>query len=171
MSLYLKIGKFVAAFGLQGELILKHSLGKKTSLKGLQAIFIEDRKDSFLPWFIESAKIKTSEEIYLKLDGVSTRESALKMVKKEVWVPEPDFKKFSASTSPINLLGFIVVDQGKLLGEILEVIEQPHQMLCRIEINTKEVLIPLNESTLQKVDKKNRQVVVNLPDGLLEVYL
>jgi len=171
MSLYLKIGKLVAAFGLQGELILKHSLGKKTSLKGLQAIFIEDRKESFLPWFIESVKIKTAEEIYLKLEGVNTREDAIKLVQKMVWIPEPDFKKFSVKTSPVNLLGFTVIDQGKKLGEILELIEQPHQLLCRIEINTKEVLIPLNESTLQKVDKKNRQVLVSLPDGLLEIYL
>ena len=171
MSLYLKIGKLVAAFGLKGELILKHSLGKKTSLKGLRAIFIEDRKDSFLPWFIESVKIKAADEIYLKLEGVNTREAAIKLVQKIIWIPEPDFKKFSAKTSPINLLGFTVIDQGKQLGEILELIEQPHQMLCRIEMNTKEVLIPLNESTLQKVDKKNRQVLVSLPEGLLEIYL
>jgi 16S rRNA processing protein RimM len=170
-SQYLKIGKLVAAFGLKGELILKHSLGKKTSLKGLRAIFIEDRKESFLPWFIESVKIKTAEENYLKLEGVNTREAAIKLVQKEIWIPEPDFKKYSAKTSPVNLLGFTIIDQGKQLGEILELIEQPHQMLCRIEMNTKEVLIPLNESTLQKVDKKNRQVLVSLPDGLLEIYL
>jgi 16S rRNA processing protein RimM len=170
-SLYLKIGKLVAPYGIKGELILKHSLGKKTSLKGLRAIFIEDRKESFIPWFIESVKIKTAEENYLKLESVETREAAIKLVQKEVWIPETDFNKFSAKTSPINLLGFTVIDQGKQLGEILELIEQPHQMLCRIEINTKEVLIPLNESTLLKVDKKNRQVLVSLPDGLLEIYL
>jgi 16S rRNA processing protein RimM len=44
-------------------------------------------------------------------------------------------------------------------------------MLCRLEINSKEVLIPLNESTLQKIDHKKRQVLVELPDGLLEIYL
>ena len=35
---YFKIGKFVASFGLKGELVLKHNLGKKSSLKGIQAI-------------------------------------------------------------------------------------------------------------------------------------
>jgi 16S rRNA processing protein RimM len=55
---YFKIGKLVAVHGLTGELLLKHELGKKTSLKGLQAIFVEDNKNSFLPWFIENAKIK-----------------------------------------------------------------------------------------------------------------
>ena len=59
MTEYFNIGKLVAVHGLKGELLLKHELGKKTSLKGLQAIFIEEKKNSFLPWFIESTKIKS----------------------------------------------------------------------------------------------------------------
>jgi hypothetical protein len=47
--------KLVAVHGLKGELISKHELGKKSSLKDVKAIFIEDKKDSFFPWFIETA--------------------------------------------------------------------------------------------------------------------
>jgi len=50
------------------------------------------------------------------------------------------------------------------------VIEQPHQLICRIILNEKDVLIPLHEETIQKIDKKKKQVYVELPDGLLEVY-
>ena len=50
-------------------------------------------------------------------------------------------------------------------------IEHAHQMLCKIELNKKEVLIPLNGDTLKKIDHKNKEVKVNLPDGLLEIYL
>ena len=168
---YFKIGKLVAAFGLKGELILKHTLGKKTSLKGLPAIFIEEKKNSFLPWFIEGAKIKSKEEIYLTLEGVNTRESSMKLVQKEIWIPEPDFKKFAAKTSPINLLGYTIINEKETLGEILEVIEQPHQLLCRIELKSKEVLIPVNESFLKKIDHKKKQIMMELPDGLIDVYL
>ena len=171
MAEYFKIGKLVAAFGVNGQLILQHELGKKTSLKGLQAIFIEEKKKSFLPWFIESVKIKSDNEVYLTLEGITNREAALKITQKEVWLPEADFKKFAAKSAPANLLGYIIVDTEKTLGPILEVIEQPHQMLCRLEIDNKEVLIPLNENTLQKIDHKKREVLVTLPDGLLEIYL
>jgi 16S rRNA processing protein RimM len=171
MTEYFKIGKLVSTFGLKGELILKHNLGKKTALKGLQAIFVEERKESFIPWFIESARAKTEDEIYLKLVDVNVREAAVKLTQKEVWLPEAEFKKFSAKSSPINLLGYDVVEDGKVLGKILEVIEQPHQLLCRIEIDKKEVLIPLNEDTIKKIDKKGSRVIVELPEGLLEIYL
>src|SRR6476661_1421536 len=101
MTEYFKIGKLVTTFGLKGELVLKHNLGKKTSLKGLAAIFIEERKESFIPWFIESTKIKNEEEVYLKIEGIDTREQAHKLTQKEVWLPEADFKKFSSKSSPI----------------------------------------------------------------------
>jgi 16S rRNA processing protein RimM len=171
MTEYYKIGKLVSAFGLKGEMILKHNLGKKTSLKGLTAIFIEEKKQSFIPWFIAEARIKSEDEIYLTLQDVNTREAAIKITQKEVWLPEVDFKKFSAKTSPINLLGYTILDGDKELGTILEVIEQPHQLLCRIEMQGKEVLIPLHEDTIQKIDRKNNRVIVELPEGLLEIYL
>ena len=171
MPEYFKIGKLVAVHGLKGELLLKHTLGKKTTLKGLQAIFIEEKKNSFIPWFIESTKIKNDEEIYLKFESVNTREAAVKLSQKEVWIPEPDFKKFASRSAPASLLGYKVVDNDKPLGDILEVIEQPHQLLCRIEIGGKEVLIPLHEEFLQQIDHRKKQVHVILPEGLLDIYL
>jgi 16S rRNA processing protein RimM len=171
MTEYFKIGKLVSAFGLQGELVLKHNLGKKTSLKGLAAFFIEERNNSFIPYFIESTRIKNDEETYLKVQDIPTREAAVKLTQKEVWLPEADFKKFSAKTAPINLLGYTIEENKKELGIILEVIEQPHQILCSIDIGGKEVYIPLNESTILRIDHKGRRVVVELPEGLLEIYL
>jgi 16S rRNA processing protein RimM len=170
MTEYFNIGKLVTTFGLKGELVLKHTLGKKTSLKGLTALFVEEKKESFLPWFIESTKIKSEEEIYIKLEGVNTREQAIKLTQKQVWLPETDFKKFSSKSSPISFLGYEIVENGAVLGKILEVIEQPHQVLCRIDLNGKEAFIPLHEETIVKVDKKKGQVVVDLPEGLLEIY-
>lgn len=171
MTEYFKIGKFVAVHGLKGELVLKHDLGKKTSLKGLSAIFIEEKKNAFLPWFIVSTKIKSADEIYIMLEGINVREEALKLAQKQVWLPAADFKKFAAKSAPAGLLGYTIINNKEPLGEILELIEQPHQLLCRLEINSREVLIPLHEETLQKINHKKKEVVVALPDGLLEIYL
>ena len=41
MDQYFKIGKLAATFGTNGEIVLEHNLGKKTSLEGLETIFIE----------------------------------------------------------------------------------------------------------------------------------
>ncbi|HEU5163927.1 MAG TPA: ribosome maturation factor RimM [Chitinophagaceae bacterium] len=168
---YFKAGKLVAVHGLKGELIFKHELGKKSSLKDVRAIFIEDKKDSFFPWFIETAKVRSANEVVLKLETIDTREAAVKLSQKEVWLTEGDFKRLSAKSAPANLLGYTIINNKERLSEILEVVEQPHQLLCRIELNKKEVLIPINESFLKKIDHKKKEVIVELPDGLLDVYL
>jgi len=170
MDNYFKIGKLVATYGLKGEIILQHSLGKKTSLKGLETLFIEEKKDSFIPYFIESAKIKSDTETYVKFEGIGSKEAAHKLVQKEIWLLENDFKKFADKSAPISLLGFTMINEEEDLGEILEIIEQPHQVLCKILLNGKEALIPIHEEFLDKIDKKNRKVFVTLPDGLLEIY-
>jgi 16S rRNA processing protein RimM len=43
-------------------------------------------------------------------------------------------------------------------------------LLCRIELSQKEVLIPLNESFLKKIDHKKKEVIVELPEGLIDIY-
>ena len=170
MDNYFKIGKLVATYALKGEIILQHSLGKKTSLKGLETLFIEEKKDSFIPYFIESVKIKSDTETYVKFEGIGSKEAAHKLVQKEIWLLENDFKKFADKSAPISLLGFTMINEEEDLGEILEIIEQPHQVLCKILLNGKEALIPIHEEFLDKIDKKNRKVFVTLPDGLLEIY-
>ena len=170
MQQYFKIGKLAATFGVQGQLVLEHSLGKKTQLNGLEAFFIEEKKDTFLPYFIVSAKIKSEKEIFVVLDGIRSKEEALSLVKKEVWLSENDFKKFAADASPISLLGFTIISNKQILGQVTEVIEQPHQLLCVVIIDHNEVLIPVHEKSLEKIDKENRKIYVSLPEGLLEIY-
>lgn len=170
MPEYFKIGKFAASYGLNGELVLQHSLGKRTTLKGLEAIYVEEQKDNFLPYFIEKTSIKSESETYIKLEGIDSKEIARKLTPKEAWLEEADFKKYAAKAAPISLLGFSMIDGDTNLGEIIEVIEQPHQVLCTILYKGKEALIPIHEASLVKLDNKNKKVYVDLPEGLLEIY-
>jgi len=166
---YFKVGKIVSAFGLNGELVLEHSLGK-TTFKGIEAIFIEDRKESFLPYFVQSAHSRNATELLLQLENITTREAARKLVQKEVWLTADDFKKHASKSAPISLLGYHLIHQNEDIGEINEIIEQPHQVLCKIDMEGNEVLIPLHGETLQRVDNKAKKVYVILPDGLLDIY-
>ncbi|GAB3414511.1 ribosome maturation factor RimM [Niabella aquatica] len=171
MKEYISIGKIAGTHGLKGEVVLKHALGKKTAFKGLKAIFLKDKSGSFLPWFPEESKIKSDTETYLKLESIDTVEQAKTLHQKEVWLAQADFKKYASGSAPISLLGYTIIEGDKELGTIEEIIEQPHQVLCRLHIEQKEVFIPLHEETLKKADAKNKKLFVELPDGLLDIYL
>ncbi|MES2649465.1 MAG: ribosome maturation factor RimM [Bacteroidota bacterium] len=167
----ISVGKFVATFGLQGELILKHALGRKTDLKGLTVVFIEDKSGAQLPYFVTAARAKNHEEAFIKLEGTETKEAAQLLTRKLVWFKKEDFEKFAAPAAAISLIDFTVIEEGKIIGRISEIIEQPHQVLCTVVIGDKEALIPLHEETLVKIDRKNKEVHVSLPEGLLAIYL
>lgn len=170
MKNYFKIGKIVASHGLTGEMILMHSLGKRSELKGLETIFIENKKDSFLPFFIQNCRAKSETENYISIEDINSKEATKPLLKKEVWLTEEDFNQYAAGAAPISFLGYTICDGKKPIGEIIEVIEQPHQILCKIMLGDKEALIPVHEQSLEGADPKKRLLFVNIPEGLLDIY-
>lgn len=172
MENYFSIGKLVATFGVKGELVLKHHLGKKTALKGAEVLFVEEKENSFIPYFIQAARIRNAEEIFIRLEGIDSKEAARKLLQKAIYFTSDNFKKFAAADSSLSLLGYTVTDQFHgPLGEILEIIELPGQVLAKTLYKGKEMLLPLNKQTVLHIHKSKKQVELLLPEGLIEVYL
>ncbi|HKG05409.1 MAG TPA: hypothetical protein VKB19_03070, partial [Pedobacter sp.] len=68
--------------------------------------------------------------------------------------------------------GFIVIDEvhGEL-GEIIEVNEYPQQFVATIAHKTTEILFPLNEDMIVEIDEEEGTLRVDLPEGLLDIYI
>lgn len=171
MENYVQIGKIVATHGTGGEIIILHSLGKKNAFKNLKAFFIEEKKESYIPYFLEKSTAKTDEEAIIKLEDIDNKEQARRFIKKNIWLTENDFDKTADKNAAISLLNYSVFNNDEKLGMVEEIIEQPHQLLLKITYKTKEALIPLHEETVLSIDKKKKEIHVDLPDGLLEIYL
>ena len=170
MSEYIHIGKIVAAHGLTGHFILEHALGALIHFKGVNAIFIEKNAASFIPYFIQSASAKTTSLTHVQVEGIRNREAWSILIGKKVWLPEAEFQLLVDKSSPLSLLGYMVVEEGQALGKIQEVIEQPHQLMVTILYQGNETYIPLHEESLIGVNHAKKQVHVALPDGLLDLY-
>ncbi len=171
MAAYLKLGKILSAHGLTGELLLEHTLGKASSLKKVEVLFIEDYKKALLPYFVTSSRKKTADAVFISLEGINTRERAQQLASRAVWIPEELYHQLASKNAPANLLGYQIVENDKEIGLITEVIEQPQQLVCKVFIQEQEVLIPLHEDTLLSIDHAAKKVIVQLPDGLLDIYL
>ncbi|MFZ9404066.1 MAG: ribosome maturation factor RimM, partial [Sediminibacterium sp.] len=154
------IGKIVAPHGIAGQVIIEHALGKSISFKGVEVLFVEQTKNSFIPYFIQSASAKTDTLTHVHFEGMKNREATAIVVSKKVWVPQEAFQKLVEKNAPLALLGFMVQEAGKNLGLIKEVIEQPHQLLVTIDYNGQEAYIPLHEETLKGVNHAKKLVTV-----------
>ena len=68
--------------------------------------------------------------------------------------------------------GYKVIDKtyGEV-GNITEVINQAVQPLFAIQNGEKEVLIPIDDSIIDQLDRENKVLYLNCPEGLIEIYL
>ena len=68
--------------------------------------------------------------------------------------------------------GFMVVDDvhGEL-GPIKQIIEYPTQAIIQVFKDGKEILIPILDQVIQKVDRNSKKLYVCAPEGLVEMYL
>lgn len=170
MTEYFKIGHIAGTHGIHGQMVLRHSLGTGTDWNEVRAVFLEEEKDSFVPWFITGISPKNQQEVLVMFEDVSTKEQAGLLLRKDVWLSKKDFMKLASKDSPISWLGFTIYNGKERVGDIEEIIEQPHQILCRVIWEKKELLIPIHEDSLKKIDRKGRKLIVELPEGLLEIY-
>jgi 16S rRNA processing protein RimM len=83
-------------------------------------------------------------------------------------MPQRDEDEFFFS----DLEGFTAHDE-KLgeLGVILSVQEFPQQFVATVNYQNKEILFPLNEDFIVEIDEEEQLLYLDLPDGLLDVYL
>lgn len=169
---YQYIGKLSGAHGLDGKLVLRHKLEGKNIWKKIPHIFVEVRRESYIPYFIEAQSVVNHEEVLLQLDEIDSAESAKTLAGKKVYLEPEVYAGLMSKAVTDNMIGFKVVDE-KLgeLGVIEDIFETPGQVVATIQYQQKEVIIPLIDATIKNVDGIKKTITVSLPDGLLEVYL
>jgi 16S rRNA processing protein RimM len=57
------------------------------------------------------------------------------------------------------------------LGVVKEIYELPAQDVLVMLYKGKDVMIPMTQEFVIRADKENKQMITNLPEGLVEMYL
>jgi 16S rRNA processing protein RimM len=171
MDNYFEIGYITKTRGLKGEVQVSFTFDEPEKLK-IKSVFIEINK-KLVPYFVDNFKIPMPQIGYFNFEDIDHVDKAQAITKKKIFLPnrlKP--KREKGAFFYTDLIGFTAEDlhKGKL-GEIIEVKEFPQQFLATINFQEKEVLIPLNEAFILDMDMKKKLIKLDLPDGLLELYL
>ena len=65
----------------------------------------------------------------------------------------------------------VFLEKGDLVGSVTEIVKLPGQDLLSIERNGKEVLVPMVTAIIILIDVEKKKIVINPPEGLLDVAL
>lgn len=166
-----RIGSVLKTKGLKGELQLYIDFEDIEKVK-FNSLFI-DIAGKLVPYFVSSIKYLQKNQAYLFLEDVDSIEKASMLAKKDIYLPnklKPKKKKEEFTLKDVK--GFVAVDEthGEL-GEIMDVLEYPQQLIAQVQFNGKEVLFPLNVEIIKGIDVEGGEIYIDLPEGLLDVYL
>lgn len=164
-------GKVTKTHGLKGEMTIKLDVANPADFKDLRYLLIEER-GSLIPYFIESQKI-TGDKMFVQLQDVKKMEQAIVFLGKAVFLPNELMPQLEEDEFYYNeIIGFKLIDEtiGEI-GAISDVLEYPTQAVIQVMKDGKEILIPIHDDIIQKVDKKAKTLTVNTPEGLIDMYL
>ncbi|MDI1355093.1 MAG: hypothetical protein PSX36_09250 [bacterium] len=161
----LPIGYFSKTHGVKGHLILKDEASFST--EGLNALFIESATGK-APYFISEMR-DTNTGLIVKLEDVDVVEKAKTLLGKKVFI-DSNFVEEEEESS--DWLGFELID-SKLgsLGAIKAVSSNGSQDLISVDYKGKEVILPLVDEFIIKMDEDTKKIWLRVPDGLIDLYL
>ena len=168
---YFYLGVVNKIHGNNGEITAYLDVDNPQDYLSLDMVFL-NINNSPVPYFIESIKILNNKAI-IAFEGVSTIDNASTLVRKELYLPLSVLPPLSGNKFYYHEVeGFTVIDEiyGKL-GLLKEVLDYPNQAVRQVFHNGKEVLIPINDEIIKKVDRKAKTILVKAPEGLIDVYL
>ncbi len=124
-----------------------------------------------VPFAVETLEIK-GDELIVKFEDVDSEQQAKKLLRKEIFADILLGKKKKDLKSWKDLVNYTAIDNiSGEIGIITEVYEYPMQMIAKCLVDGKEILFPLNDDIVLEIDEDEKKVFVELPEGLLDVYL
>jgi len=162
--------------GKQGAITIKLDVDFPEEYKNLESVFIRlNEKDKMLvPFFIDHTELLTNGNLKIELEDINSAEEAKRLVGKELYLPLNTLPQLSGTKFYYHeVVGFEVMDHEKgNIGTIKRVLDYPIQSIFEIiHPNQKEILIPITDEVITKVDRATKTIEVTTPEGLIDLYL
>ncbi len=157
--------------GLQGKVGIYLDVDIPKKYSKLESVFVEINK-KLVPFFIEEIAIQ-GQKATVKFEDIDSIESAENIAGSDLYLPLNLLEELSDDQYYYHeIIGYKIIDKSKgELGEVVTVFTMPNQDLISSMYQGKEILIPINNHIIKSVNKQKKEVSVDLPDGLLDIYL
>ena len=166
------LGKIVKKYSFKGELLVKLDTDEPEIFKNLESVFISLR-NNLIPFFVDSCKLHKSQLLRIKFEDVDSEEDAEALLKSDLYLPLSILPTLSGNKFYYHeVTGFTIIDENfGEVGVIDNINDTGAQELFVIDRDGIEILIPVNDQFIKKVDRDKKQILVNTPEGLIDLYL
>lgn len=166
-----QLGHISRLHGFKGSVIAVFDTDRPEAYQNLESVLI-DWDDELIPFFIEEQSQNSKGHFILKFEDINTEEEARRMINTELWLPLSALPKLKDKNFYYHeIVGFKMISEGKEIGTCQGVLDNSAQSLFQIDASGKEVLVPAIDTFIETIDRDARTISLNLPEGLLELYL
>lgn len=156
--------------GATGAVILKLIKEASSKFYELESVFLEI-EGLLVPFFIKSSRSLDNKNIIINFDSVESVDQGKGLIHRKVYteIPgiinkdnkEPDFSFLKGYTLWDNNLGYT----GKISG----ILSYSQNTLLKVTKEKMEFTIPIHEDLIIEINSQKKLVVVDLPEGLLDL--
>jgi len=166
-----ELGYITKPHGLGGELSAVFDVDDLQLYAELKAVLV-DIKGTLVPYEIARLEFM-DKKIIIKFEGIDSIEKANELKSKTLYLPLSQLPKLKEGQFYYHeIIGYQVQDavQG-LIGKVKVVYTLPGQDLIAIDHQGVEIMTPINDDFIVRVDHVTKTIFTNLPDGLIDIYL
>ncbi|GGE95461.1 ribosome maturation factor RimM [Hymenobacter cavernae] len=170
-----QLGSIVKPHGLRGLVVAFMDVDNLDAYRKVKSVYLElpTAPGKLTAFTVERVQPQTNDRALLKLKGIDTIEAAEPLRNANLYRPLEELPELAEDQFYFHdVIGYTVVDEqlGEL-GTVETFYELPQQDLLAMRYQGKEVLIPVVDELISRADQEARKLYVNLPEGLLDVYL
>ena len=173
---WLVIGVVTSSHGVAGKLNIKSLSDFKERFTKPGRRWIQKNNEEPIPYKLLSGFQKPGKESFIiSLEGIKNRNDADNLKKYKLLVKSNDMPKLKDNEFHLNQLldlhvKLFVEGEIKIIGKVVDLITEKNNLLViRLVQNNKDVLIPFVKEIVTTIDKKNKFLVINPPQGLLDL--
>ena len=161
-----KIGRLGKAHGVKGEVSFQFDDDIFDTADADYLIL--DIDGILVPFFMEEYRFRNDSLALVKFCDVDTQQRASELTGCDVYFPRSVADEDGDVPSLAMLVGFDIVDasDGKVVGKIAAIDDSTQNVLFEMEDGT---LIPASDELITTIDTNRQQIIMNIPQGLLEI--
>lgn len=166
------LGKIAKKFSFKGEVLAYLDTDEPQMYENMESVFVEFN-NNLIPFFIESSSLHKNDFLRIRFEDVDSDEEADKILGCALYLPLKMLPKLTGNQFYFHeVIGFEIEDKRLgVFGIIQSVNDSSAQPLFEVKNGEVEILVPMIDQFLVKIDRANKKVVMDLPEGLVEMYL
>ncbi|MCQ2213332.1 MAG: ribosome maturation factor RimM [Bacteroidaceae bacterium] len=165
------IGKLTKTHGLKGEVNFQFTDDVWDTTDSDYLICEVD--GILVPFFIDEYRFRSDTTALVKFEDIDSADAAQFLVNSDVYFEKKYQEELDEDEVSLNyFIGFTMIngDNDSIIGEIVDIDDNTENWLFIVErANGDEVMIPAHEEFISEIKQEERQMVMDLPLGLLDL--